>query len=215
MPDSTRPRKRGPQARAARNDRALIEAAREVFIAQGFDAPVSAIAERAGVGMGSLYRRYATKEELLQRLCADSMEHLAEAARAGLAIDDPWQGLVHYITECTSYGFGALAPLAGTIELTPQIQHAAEQARRFTDDLITRAHNAGALRTDATPLDIFLLIGQFSRPGPAPSRDTEQHVRSRLLAIAVDGLKATNTTPLPAPPPNPHEYQAMWATNQT
>ncbi|MEO3823133.1 helix-turn-helix domain-containing protein [Actinomadura sp. B10D3] len=215
MPDSAKPRKRGPQARAARNDRALIEAAREVFITQGFDAPVSAIAERAGVGMGSLYRRYATKEELLQRLCADSMEHLAEAARAGLAIGDPWQGLVHYITECTAFGFGALAPLGGTIALTPQIQHAAEQAGRFTDELIARAHDAGALRTDVTALDIFLLIGQFSRPGPAPSQHADQHVRSRLLAIALDGLKADHTDPLPGPPPDPREYHTMWATGRT
>ncbi|MCQ0017811.1 TetR/AcrR family transcriptional regulator [Actinomadura madurae] len=215
MPDSTRPRKRGPQARAARNDRALIEAAREVFIAQGFDAPVSAIAERAGVGMGSLYRRYATKEELLQRLCADSMEHLAEAARAGLAIDDPLAGprpLHHRVHQLRLRRTGP----AGRNHRT----HPANPARRRTGPPVHRRpdHPRSQRRRPAhrrDPLDIFLLIGQFSRPGPAPSRDTEQHVRSRLLAIAVDGLKATNTTPLPAPPPNPHEYQAMWATNQT
>ncbi|TDD75087.1 TetR/AcrR family transcriptional regulator [Actinomadura darangshiensis] len=96
-PDATAPRKRGSQARAARNNWALIEAAREVFLVQGFDAPVSTIAERAGVGMSSLYRRCRTKEELLGRLCADSMEYLAQAAQDGPAIDDPRQGLAHYV----------------------------------------------------------------------------------------------------------------------
>ncbi|GAB2959188.1 TetR/AcrR family transcriptional regulator [Micromonospora polyrhachis] len=210
---SDTPRKRGPQARAARNDQALIEAAREVFIAQGFDAPVSAVAERAGVGMGSLYRRYRTKEELLQRLCADSLQHLAETARAALAIDDPWQGLIHHIVECVRFGFGALAPLAGTIDITPQMQEAAEQAQRFTNALITRAHRAKALRADVTTMDISLLIGQFSRPGPAPSKQAEEAARFRLLAIAVDGLRAHNATPLPSPPPDPRHYEAMWATH--
>lgn len=213
MYDATTPRKRGPQARAARNDQALIEAAREVFITQGFDAPVSAVAERAGVGMGSLYRRYRTKEELLQRLCADSMQRLTETARAGLAIDDPWQGLAHYIVECARFGFGALAPLAGTIDVTPQIRQAADQAQQFTDELITRAQDAGALRADVTAMDIHLLIGRFSRPGPAPSRHAEEETRSRLLAIVLDGLRTRNAGPLPGTPPDPRQYHAMWATD--
>jgi AcrR family transcriptional regulator len=213
MYDATTPRKRGPQARAARNDQALIEAAREVFITQGFDAPVSAVAERAGVGMGSLYRRYRTKEELLQRLCADSMQRLAETARAGLAIDDPWQGLAHYIVECARFGFGALAPLAGTIDVTPQIQQAAERAQQSIDELITRAQDAGALRADVTAMDIHLLIGRFSRPGPAPSRRAEEEARARLLAIVLDGLRTHDTGPLPGTPPDPRQYHAMWAAD--
>lgn len=212
MSDTTSPRKRGPQARAARNDRALIEAAREVFLIQGFGAPVSAIAERAGVGMGSLYRRYRTKEELLQRLCADSMEHLAEAARAGLAIDDPWQGLAHYVRQCARYGFGALAPLAGTVEVTSEMRQVGEQAQRLADELITRARNAGVLRTGVTSMDIFLLIRQFGRSAPGPSPHGEEEMRSRLLAIALDGLKAHNTGPLPGEPPDPRHYQALWNT---
>lgn len=212
MAEATAPRKRGPQARAARNDRALIEAAREVFLVQGFDAPVSAIAERAGVGMGSLYRRYRTKEELLQRMCADSMEHLAEAAKAGLAIDDPWQGLAYYVQQCTRFGFGALSPLAGTVEVTSEMRQAGERAQRLADELINRARDAGVIRTGVTSMDVFLLIRQFGRPAAGPSPDGEEEVRSRLLAIALDGLKAHNTEPLPGEPPLPQHYQALWNT---
>ncbi len=59
----------GRQAEARRNDLAVLDAARDVFSAQGAGAPISAVAERAGVGMGTLYRRYGSKTELLQRLC--------------------------------------------------------------------------------------------------------------------------------------------------
>src|ERR1700722_4204909 len=74
---------RGRQQEAARNDRRVLDAAREVFATQGWDAPVSAVAERAGVGMGSLYRRYGSKTELLQRLCVVAMEQNIGAPRAG------------------------------------------------------------------------------------------------------------------------------------
>ncbi|GAA2776817.1 helix-turn-helix domain-containing protein [Nonomuraea dietziae] len=86
------------QAEAERNDRALLQAAREVLAADGAHASVASIAARAGVGIGSLYRRYRTKEELFQRLSALSLEHWNEAAERGLADDDPWRGLKGFIT---------------------------------------------------------------------------------------------------------------------
>src|SRR6202012_5162178 len=100
------------QAEARRNDLVVLEAARDVFTAQGAGAPVSAIAERAGVGMGSLYRRYGSKTELLQYLCVLSMRQVIDAAETALAIDDPWNGMVTYVRACVSLGAGAFAPLA-------------------------------------------------------------------------------------------------------
>ena len=76
----------GRQAEARRNDLAVLEAARDVFTAQGAGAPVSAVAERAGVGMGTLYRRYGSKTELLQRLCLLAMEQTVAAAEASWAM---------------------------------------------------------------------------------------------------------------------------------
>ncbi|MFD2349788.1 TetR/AcrR family transcriptional regulator [Nonomuraea ferruginea] len=90
--------------------------------------PVSAIAKRAGLGMGSLYRRYRTKEELLQRLCLIAMERVVEAASAGLAEDDPWEGFAGYVRACVGFGSGALAPVAGTIEVTGEMSRTARQA---------------------------------------------------------------------------------------
>ena len=73
----------GRQAEAARNDRRLLDAARDVFAARGEAATVSAIAERAGVGIGSLYRRYGSKEELLRQLCILAMEETIDAVEEG------------------------------------------------------------------------------------------------------------------------------------
>lgn len=202
-------RRRGRQAEAARNDRLVLDAAREVFAAHGFDAPVSAIAERAGVGMGSLYRRYSSKEELLQRLCVLAMEQAIEAAEAALRAEDPWTGLADYIRQCVAFGSGALAPLAGTIETTSDMSQTSQRSQRLVETLTTRARSAGALRADVTTLDILLLIEHFSRPNPAPTGE-DDNTRRRLLAITLDGLKAQDAEPLPGHPPNLQPYRARW-----
>src|SRR5580692_4329743 len=118
---------RGRQAEARRNDLAVLEAARDVFSAMGADAPIAAVAERAGVGMGTLYRRYGSKTELLQRLCVLAMEQALEAAGEALEADDPWTGLTAYITACVELRAGALASLAGQIETTAEMRGTAQR----------------------------------------------------------------------------------------
>ncbi|MGP3915738.1 TetR/AcrR family transcriptional regulator [Nonomuraea sp. 10N515B] len=201
---------RGRQAEAARNDLRLLQAAHEVFTTQGFDAPVSAIAKRAGVGMGSLYRRYRTKEELLQRLCLIAMERVVEAAEAALAEESPWAGLELYVRTCVGLRSGALAPVAGTIEVTDEMWRTSRKATELAGRLISRAREAGVLRNDVTMLDVSLLIEQFSRPAPGPPSEQHQQVKQRLLAIALDGLRAPARTELPGDPPSLEWYEGRW-----
>src|SRR5215472_3666561 len=153
----------GRQAEARRNDRAVLDAARDVFAAQGADAPISAVAERAGVGMGTLYRRYGSKTELLQRLCVMAMEQAIAAADDALGADDPWAGLCGYIRACVEMRSGALASLAGQIEVTEEMLSTARQGMTIAREVVARAHRAGSLRADVTALDIALLIESFSR----------------------------------------------------
>src|SRR5215217_3541249 len=81
----------GRRAEAARNDKLILEAAREVFVSDP-GAPISAVAERAGVGIGALYRRYGSKEDLLRRLSADGLRVYTAAVEDALADDgDPWE----------------------------------------------------------------------------------------------------------------------------
>jgi AcrR family transcriptional regulator len=102
-------RGRGRQAEARRNDDAVQDAARAVFAIHGPDAPVSAVAAAAGVGMGTLYRRYASKDVLLQHLCQASMDQQIDAARIELdRRGEPWEALSGFIKACVSFRSGAL-----------------------------------------------------------------------------------------------------------
>src|SRR6266511_3230877 len=177
-------RLRGRQAEAERNDRLVLEAAREVFATQGGSAPVSAVAERAGVGMGSLYRRYGSKTELLQYLCILAMEQTIGAARAALACDDAWTGLEGYVRDCVSFGSGALAPLGGTIPTTPRMWEISKLGRRLLDELVTRARREGGLRADVTALDVAWLIALFGQRGPAPPAGPAAPSRARRVPSA-------------------------------
>lgn len=201
---------RGRQAEAARNDRLVLDAARQVFATQGFDAPVSAVAKRAGVGMGSLYRRYGSKSELLQRLCLLAMEQAIEAAEAAVAAEDAWDGLAGYVRACVAFGAGALAPLAGTIETTPAMWRASRRGRELLEAVVARARRERGLRPDVTTLDVAWLVELFSRRPAGGEGAAEDAVQARLLAIALDGLRTPRPEPLPGAPPSPSHYEGRW-----
>lgn len=217
----------GRQAEARRNDSAVLEAARDVFTAYGASAPISAVAERAGVGMGTLYRRYGSKAELLQRLCVLAMEQTLEAGEVALRITAPWASLASYIRACIELRSGALAALAGQIETTDEMWQAARRSMARMDEIVGRAHRDGSLRPDATTLDVAWLIEQFSRGAVDPVNRAEQrNVRARLVAIALDGLRAPargqpgqpgpgqggpGGAGLPGTPPSRASYLERWS----
>ena len=208
----------GRQAEARRNDLVVLEAARDVFTAQGAGAPISAVAERAGVGMGTLYRRYGSKTELLQRLCVLAMEQALQAADDALHTSDPWTGLAGYIQACVELRSGALAALAGQVETTAEMRAVARRGMTRLAEIVARAHRDGSLRPDVTAMDISWLIEQFSRRPPDPVEPGEErNVRTRLLAIALDGLRAGDpgtpgTRPaLPGRPPSRAGYVRRWS----
>ena len=202
---------KGRQAEAARNDEKVLQAAREVFATQGWDAPVSAVAQRAGVGMGSLYRRYGSKTDLLQYLCILSMQQNIDAARTALALEDAWDGLVGYIQECVAFGAGAFAPLAGTIEVTDDMIATAKKANRLLARIVARAHQSGRLRADVSATDVWCLIEQFGRRSAVPGAPEDANAHRRLVAIALDGLGTGPAQPLPGSPPGPHVNAQRWA----
>jgi AcrR family transcriptional regulator len=202
----------GRQAEARRNDLVVLEAARDVFAAQGASAPVSAVAERAGVGVGTLYRRYGSKTELLQRLCVLAMEQALAVAEGALARGDPWDGLAGYVRACVDLRSGALAALAGQIETTDEMRATARRSMDRLEQIVARAQRDGRLRADVTALDISYLIEQFSRRPPDPVEPAEErNTRDRLVAIALDGLRASWGVTLPGWPPSRARYVRRWA----
>ena len=210
MAESTA-RRRGRHAEGARNDQRLLDAARDVFASQGTAATVAAIAARADLGIGSLYRRYGGKTELLQHLCLLAMQQTVTAADEALALPDAAAALTGYIRACVALRTGALAPLAGTIETTPQMWELSRQGRRLHQAIVDRAHRDGHLRPDVTALDISWLIEQLGRAAPpAGASGDDRDIQQRLLAIAIDGLYAAGAPPLPGHPPTTQHYEQRW-----
>jgi AcrR family transcriptional regulator len=207
------------QAEAEANDRALLDAAREVVATDGAHASVAAIAARAGVGIGSLYRRYRTKEDLFQRLVVISLDRWLAAAQAGLAHDDPWDGFAHYVLAGIDIGQGSLGAIAGTIKVTDEITEKNRHCDAAVDALIARAQAAGVLRPDVTRTDLHLLLEQLSkspmidqlrRQGHFDLVDAASHARARINAIALDGLRTGAPHPLPGEPPSAALLSQRW-----
>jgi AcrR family transcriptional regulator len=193
---------RGRQREADRNDARLFQAAREVFAERGWDAPVSEIARRAGIGMGSLYRRYPSKELLAQRMRIAGMEQLVAQVRTALAEEpDPWTALVRFFRDAlTDQGAGGpLLPLVGgRLPTTDEVRTAAERLRAALVDLVDSAHRAGVLRADFTSADIPLLLEHLAPRIPVSGeRATSLHLRYLDLVLA--GLR----------PPDPGQPMAL------
>lgn len=215
----TAERRRAPrQAEAERNDQALLDAARAVLATDGAHASVAAIAKRAGVGIGSLYRRYPTKEALYQRLLDLVLDKYLAAAETALADPDPWTGLAGYVTTVVEFA-GSLSPIAGTMPLPEAILEKNRRAGEAVAAVVERAHAAGALRPDATVIDVELLIEQLGK-SPLIEQLTKQGrtkllqaaitARERITAIALDGLRATGHPPLPGEAPGPELFEERW-----
>ncbi|MFI6316822.1 TetR/AcrR family transcriptional regulator [Nonomuraea sp. NPDC050556] len=206
------------QAEAERNDQALLEAAKKVLAVDGAHASVAAIAAHAGVGIASLYRRYRSKDELFQRLCALSLDQWIQAAERGLRHEDPWEGLAHYVRACVEFSGGSLGPLAGTITVTDEMAARFTRSDELMGELVDRAHAAGVLRADATAMDISLLIEQLGksplieqldRQGRTDLTEAAQNARRRTVTIALDGLRSGHP-PLPGTAPAPALLTDRW-----
>jgi len=201
---------RGRQAQAARNDEAILAAARDVFLADP-DAPIAAVAEQAGVGIGALYHRYSGKEELLRTLCRNGQElYLAEARRA-LELDaGPWDAYTEFLRRIVAADtHGLTTRLAGRFTPTPEMFQLGEQMQELGTELLSKAQAAGGLRSDVTFLDVGYLLELLSmlRVGDAVRTAA---VRQRHLALIIDGLRAGSTNPLPGDPPTWQEQTQRW-----
>ncbi|MBB3725651.1 TetR/AcrR family transcriptional regulator [Nonomuraea dietziae] len=216
-------RKAPRHAEAERNDYALLDATKKVLAVDGAHASVATIAARAGVGVASLYRRYRSKDELFQHLCALSLDQWIEAAERGLEHDDPWEGLVHYVNAGVEFSGGSLGPLAGTIAVTDDMATRFTRSDQLMRELVERAHVAGVLRQDVTAMDISLLIEQLGksplieqldRQGRTDLADAARNARRRMIAIALDGLRPGHP-PLPGTAPAPALLAERWEHTPT
>jgi AcrR family transcriptional regulator len=198
----------GRRGQAARNDVVILDAARQVFLVDP-KAPISHVAERAGVGISALYRRYPSKEVLLCRLCHDGLRRFIDEAEAAAAEPDGWTALTGFLTRVVDADVHSLTVhLAGTFTPTPEMGDDARRANELAAGLVARAHESGRLRRDAVAEDIGMILECCAAIRVDDPERTAQ-LRRRYLALLVEGLAAGGPD-LPGPPPRPGEMNGRW-----
>lgn len=191
---------RAMRADARRNRELVIEAARDLMATEGLDAQMDDIARAAGVGVGTVYRHFPTKDDLIDALAHHRFERLAEFAREALAMDDPGAAFEHVL-----YSGGELQAtdrsLSEVMRDRPDaMQVAAERVGllELVREVLRRAQEAGAIRPDAEAEDVPMLMCGLGTTTPCSGGPfVTSTTWRRYLTIVIDGLRAGVTTPMP------------------
>ena len=190
------------RADAARNRRRLIEAAARVFAEQGMDAGVDEIAREAGVGVGTLYRRFPAKDDLIAAVFDDRFGTVEAAVAEAARDEDPWRALesaMAAFAEAAVLHHALLHKIAYSGCHASAMQAAKERVLARFEAILARARAAGVVRDDVVARDVLALSGMLSRL-PAWQLAQEPDIWRRYLALMVDGLRPDPARPLPHPP---------------
>jgi AcrR family transcriptional regulator len=199
----------GRKAQAARNDEVILAAARAVFIADP-GAPISAVAERAGVGISALYRRYKSKDELLQTLCGDGLDtYIAAAEEADTSTEPVGEAFATFVRRIVEEDTHSLTvKLAGTFPPTEHLFQRAIYAGEVNRRIVERAKAAGVIRPDFEVGDLGLIFEQLAVVKGGTEARTAQ-LRERYVTLLLDAVRHPYT-PLPGPPPEQGEFASRW-----
>ncbi|QDY78212.1 TetR/AcrR family transcriptional regulator [Streptomyces qinzhouensis] len=199
------------RADAVRNRRLLMDAATAEFAENGMDVSITRIATRAGVGKGTVFRHFDTKEQLLAEIFSDRLEELVAAGECLSTADDPGAALLEFMTigteiQARDRSFCQAAAALSRSEAT--VRASRERLADVADTLVARARGAGAIRDDVTGLDIVLLLSAASQAvlslgGPGGENPS---LWQRYLAMIFDGLRPGPTHPLPVPAPTRAQF---------
>jgi len=179
---------------AIRNRSRVLAAAEEVFAAQGVDVPVDVIAERAGVGVGTLYRHFPTTEALFEAILVERVAEIAADARERLGAEDhgaAFFGFLEYLVSESSRKRDLINAFAvAGVELEVVAAAAKHDLQSAVTDLLHEAQRADAVRSDVTAPLVLSLVGaacsavDHIQPGTSPSE---------MLAVVCDGLRTQGT----------------------
>jgi len=187
---------------AAANRERLLASAGELFAERGLVVTLNDIAHHAGVGVGTAYRRFANKDEVIDALFEQRLQDVAEVARECLQDPDPWRGLVSFLERSLEMQFGD----RGLTEImnTPALGHARVSDARdriapLIEALVDRARGEGAVRPDLEQSDVIFLQVALAAIMDR-SRDVAPELYRRYLAMFLDGIRPDGrATSLPAP----------------
>ncbi len=199
------------RADAARNRAVIVAVARDVFAEHGLEAPLEAIAARAGVGIATLYRRFPTREKLVAAALVDQVAEYAAAARQALAAADPWTGFagfVERICELQAGDRGLSDLLSMTLSADEQVEQLRATANELLGTMIDRAKAAGALREDFVAEDLGVLLIATSAVMHVTRAEAPEAWR-RFVALGLDSFRPGGSPALPGPPSPAQMARAM------
>jgi AcrR family transcriptional regulator len=190
------------RADARRNRERIVAAAREVFAERGIDAPMATVARRAGVGVATLYRRFAAREDLVRAAFSEQMQACARVLAEAVRDPDPWSGiqrLVETICELQRRERGFPAAFVSRFpELSDDHVRARGGFARDVVALIRRAQAAGQVRPDLDPSDLGVLW--FAHGGLVAALPDDREASRRLVAYFLDAFRAAPTHEALPPP---------------
>jgi AcrR family transcriptional regulator len=190
------------RADARRNSEKLLAAARTAFSERGTDTSLEDIAQRAGVGIGTLYRHFPTRQDLVESLIRDEVDDLVALARDLLDAPDPDDALVSWVraivVHASTYRGLASSLMASLLDEGSQLANACHGMLSAGAELLLRAQQEGGVRRDITIEDLFTLANATAwsveqsasgtASGDAPDPDAADRRIDRLLTLAVEGL---------------------------
>ena len=185
---------------ARRNRERLVASARELLASEGVDVSVDEITRHAGLGMGTLYRHFPTKEELVDAVLEDAFAELVELAEQAAAAEDAWAGLTGFMEQALASHAAnrGLKDVLATQEHGARRRAMRERIQPLLRKVIERAQAQGALRPDFTAEDLSLVFWAVGRVIETTADIAPQQWR-RHLGFLLDGLRASAATPLPVP----------------
>jgi AcrR family transcriptional regulator len=215
MPDTDQ---RPPSRRDAQRNRSLLLLhARTVFAEQGAGASLERIARAANLAIGTLYRHFPGRVDLLLAAFESKVNRFLLDSEAALAMPDPWEGFVAFIealcaAEADDRGFSDFISRRFPSDDRTEALH--NQVCRLAESVLLRAQVAGVVRPDATTADLVALLWASSRITEA-TRDIAPHTWRRHLHLVIDGFRAANRPDLPEAPLTPEQlYLAMARLSQ-
>lgn len=192
------------RADAERNRLRLIETAAAAFAAHGQQATVAEITSEAGVGKGTFFRNFPTKESLVAAVVHHRLVEIVNTGRSLLDHADPDEALREFMRAgvlLQSSDRCLLEVAGGSVFNDDNVKDAHDEIYQITKDLVDRAQRHGTLRRDVTADDILLLECAASR-SVAHLRHTAPDLWQRYLDVIFDGLRDEAAHPLSVPPPN-------------
>jgi len=196
----------GRRAQAAANDERILEAARAVFVADP-GAPIAAVAARAGVGISALYRRYASKDDLVRAIVGEGLARYIEEISGALE-GDPWTAFTAFMERVVDADLHSMTSrLAGTFEPTPELTEAGTRAGALNARLFERLQ--GVIRADLDVNDLSFLLEQIASVRLRDPNRTRE-LRRRYLALTLAAMRTSDIEPLPGPPPSWQDNAGRW-----